>query len=52
MTEQADAFLPQLRDRARQLREELIRERAEVVEIEKCDQAELRDWRENIAEQQ
>lgn len=50
--QEADTYLPQLRERAQQLRQELERERAEVAEIEKCDQSTLRDWREVINEQQ
>lgn len=52
MMQEADEYLPQLRERALQLREELERERAEVAVIEKCDQAVLRDWRDSIIEQQ
>lgn len=51
MNAQADAFLPQLRDRARLLRAELERERAVVVDIEACDQDELAEWRTVINEQ-
>lgn len=52
MMQEADTYLPQLRERAQQLRQELERERAEVVEIEKCDQVALKEWREVIKEQQ
>lgn len=52
MSEQANAFLPQLRERAKLLQEELARERTVVAEIEECDQEDLVAWKDAIAEQQ
>lgn len=45
ITEGVEEYLPLLRERAKALEAELIKEREIVAEIEACDRAELEDWK-------